>query len=504
MRILQRLVGQKRPEPSYPVLPATDEHDETNIRGIYAVGELAGTPLVRLGLKAGHDLVQRIGPELLQSRPDEGSGEAGGDASSLLYDVVIVGSGSSGFAATVAAKDLGLRYVTLEGASFANTFVTMTKGKWLFAEPENVTTGSRVRFEECRKEELLDHWRAMRVDEQLDVREHEAVREVSGTLDNFTVTTIDATYRARRVLLCMGKAGNPRKLNVPGEKNNADKIFHRLLDPADFSGNDILIVGAGDVACEAAIALAADESNRVTMSAIDKEFSYPKKRNIDAVRALEAEGKLRIVLDSSVKSFSADTVQLQHGDGSQEQLKYNAVFEMIGAELPIRFLRKVGIRLNTDWYPARWMYLAASFAFVYSLYALKSYGKGAIAWPYESLIAPDTYANALRAIFRVGFVPFGWLFSEQSYQDILADKGFQQGYLYSLLYTIAMLVFGYLALVRWRAKSKRQALPNVSIHCSVVISVGLFPDSKRDRRASAHGEVCLEGVGSLSTVSALL
>ena len=143
---VQKLLRRKQPEPSYPVLPSVDRNGESNIPGIYVLGELAGTPLVKLGLNAGHDLIQRIGPELVESR---------GSASAELYDLVIVGSGSSGLAAAVAAKDLGLRVVTLEAASFANTFVTMMKGKWLFAEPDDVPNRSRVWFEECHKEELL-------------------------------------------------------------------------------------------------------------------------------------------------------------------------------------------------------------------------------------------------------------------------------------------------------------------------------------------------------------
>ena len=106
------------------------------------------------------------------------------------------------------------------------------------------------------------------------------------------------------------------------------------------------------MACEAAAALARSGRNRVTLSAIDKEFTFPKKRNIDAVRALEAEGKLRIVLDSKITGFSEQTATLVHGDGREEPLPWDVCFEMIGAELPVRFLRNTGIQLNTDW-PSR-------------------------------------------------------------------------------------------------------------------------------------------------------
>ncbi len=439
--LLSRLRARKRGGPSYPVLPSVDEGGETNVPGIYAVGELAGTPLVKLGLNAGHDLVTRIAPELA-----EGGGER--------LDLVIVGSGSSGLAATVTAKDLGLSTVTLEAAAFANTFVTMMKGKWLFAEPSSVPMRSRVWFEECTKETLLERWRALVADEGLDVRENEKVIEIRGSKGAFEVVTAAGSYKARRVLLALGKAGNPRRLGVPGEREHGDRVHHRLLDADDFSDRDIVIVGAGDVACEAAIALAEERrGNRVTMTAIDREFTFPKKRNIDAVRALEAEGRLRIALASKVSRFDDDTAHLVHDDGREEDIAYDTVFEMIGAELPIAFLRKAGVRLNTDWYPKRWIALVAVSLFVYSLYALKSYGKGIVAWPYQGLIGAETYDATLRALFSAAFAPFAWTFDDAAMADILKDRGFQQGYLYSLAYTVLMVVFGWQALVRWRAKA---------------------------------------------------
>ncbi len=443
---IRRLVVPKRSEPSYPALPEVDEGSgETNVPGIYAAGELAGTPLVKLGLNAGHDLVTRLAAEL---------GDAAGEDQ---LDLVIVGSGSSGFAATLAAHELGLSYVTLEAAALANTFVTMMKGKWLFAEPEDVENRSHAWFEECTKEDLLDNWRQTMRDQQLMIQEQEKVLDITGGKDDFVVKSDSGTYRCRRVLLCLGKAGNPRKLGVPGEKEQAAKVHHRLLDPDDFDDQDILIVGAGDVACEAAIALADKGTNRVTLSAIDKEFVFPKKRNIDAVRRLEADDKLTILLESSVQSIAAEEVEIELAGGETQKIDNSVVFEMIGAELPLPFLKKVGIRLAGSWYGKRWAFLLTSFAFVYSLYALKSYGKGMVAWPFQGWIAAETYDLWLGKLFSVAFAPFAWLFSAEAIGDMMADRGYQQGYLYSLLYTVLMLGFGYEALMRWRSKAKHKS-----------------------------------------------
>ena len=227
------------------------------------------------------------------------------------------------------------------------------------------------------------------------------------------------------------------------------------------AGRARLVVYAGfalAVVLSIALATPPDEgqgdANRVTLSAIDKEFTYPKKRNVDAVRALEKQGHLRVLLDSSVTGFEDGHAVIKQGGAEPERLRFDSCFEMIGAELPIKFLRETGIRLNIDWTIGKWVALILVSLFVYSLYALKSYGKGIVAWPFEDLISPATYKSTLRAIFDVAFTPFAWIFEKSALADIRADKGFQQGYLYSFLYTVVMIVFGYLAMMRWRDKAK--------------------------------------------------
>ncbi|MFQ5653247.1 MAG: NAD(P)-binding domain-containing protein [Planctomycetota bacterium] len=452
--LARRLVAPKKLEPSYPRLPMVKESAESNIPGIFLAGELAGTPLIKLGLNAGHDAVSRIASTLA----DEGDGGDPPAQDGELLDLVVVGAGSAGLAATVAAHDLGLSHVTLEASSFASTIVNMTRGKLLLAEPIAESNRTRIWFEECTREELLERWRSMVEEEALAIREHEKVTDIQGQKGSFTVTTDAGSYRARRVLLCLGKAGNPRQLGVPGERESAHRLHHRLLDPDDFHGQGILIVGAGDVACEAAIVLAGDPTNEVTLSAIDEEFTYPKQRNIDAVRKLEREGRLRILLASTAQRIEEDAggarVTLRLADGSTEEIPAQSIFAMIGAELPFGFFKKVGIRLADTWSGGRWAVLALAFLFVYSLYALKSYGKGMVAWPYEHLISVETYRSAIGTIFDIAFSPFAWLFSEQALVDMRTKMDYQQGFLYSLIYTLAMAGFGSQALLRWRKKAR--------------------------------------------------
>ena len=445
----RKLVAPKRAEPSYPKLPDVNGKSETTLKGVYAVGEVAGTPLIKLGLNQGHDLVHRIAGEI---RAESAKGD-GND----VYDLVIIGSGSSGLGAAAAAKDLGLSAVVLEANHFAETIYTMTKGKWIFAEPDNVANKTKIWLEECTKEKLLEQWTLQVEELGLDIRTHEKVTNIEHKDEGLTVTSSKGHYLARRVVLAIGKSGNPRKAGVPGEDQFAARIDHRLIDPDKHQNQDIFIYGGGDVALEAALALC--NHNRVTLVTIDKSFVYPKKRNIDKVMAAVDEGKIDLYFNAHLKAIGADHVVFTTAGakGPEKKVANDHVFEMIGAELPLAFFDKVGIRLADTWTTKRWIILAVVFLFVYSLYALKSYGKGMVAWPYQGLISPETYDAALRGIFQIAFAPFAWLFNAQAYQDILGDRGFQQGYLYSGLYTVVMAVFGWEAMIRWRgyARDKR-------------------------------------------------
>lgn len=476
-QFLSSLVAKKRPEPSYPSLPQVDETGRSNVPGIFLAGEAAGTPLIKLGLNQGHDVMGVIAEDLAgETRPDDPD----------LYDVLIVGSGSSGMGAVVHAKDKGLKAVVLEAAAFANTMHTMMKGKFLFAEPDGVENKSRVWFEECTKEVLLEKWNELVEKEQLDIRCGVKVTDVQGHPGQFTVSTNSGEFKARRVLLAIGKAGNPRRLGIPGETEFNSKIAHRLLDPDDFKDKDILVVGAGDVAAEGAIALA--KTNRVIMSAIDKEFVYPKKRNVDKLRALEADGHLTIILDSSVTKINEKSAEIKLGDGATKTVDNDFVFEMIGAELPLPFFKKVGIRLQNTWDWKRWVILLCCFVFVYSLYSLKSYKTE---WVYVSpmgtemevykeapfpfnYVSLESYDAVQTPLFVYAFKPFGWIFSETAYADIMKSRGFQQGYLYSLLYTIIMVVFGYMALIRWRGVAKNGKYQTYRYISLLTFQVGFF------------------------------
>src|SRR5262249_8195141 len=147
----------------------------------------------------------------------------------------------------------------------------------------------------------------------------------------FQVTTGKGNYQARRVVLATGQRGNPRQLNVPGEER--EQVYHRLYSPKHYRDEDILVVGGGNSAVEAALTLA--EANRVTVSyrgsELGRVFKDNKRKLDEAVQA----GKVRIIFQSSIKEFGDGTYRLEIQEGGRErteELPYAHAFVLIGAE----------------------------------------------------------------------------------------------------------------------------------------------------------------------------
>ena len=149
-------------------------------------------------------------------------------------------------------------------------------------------------------------------------------------------------FQAKAVILAIGKSGNHRRLNVPGE--NLDKVSNRLIDPKDYESKSLIVVGGGDSAVEASIACA-DANSKVTLSYRGNEFTKVKSENLDKLRQLETQNKINILFNSNIKEIHANRVEFDNGESIENQ----SVITLIGKELPYEFFKKSGIRLNSDW-----------------------------------------------------------------------------------------------------------------------------------------------------------
>jgi thioredoxin reductase len=172
-------------------------------------------------------------------------------------------------------------------------------------------------------------------------RTGEKVSDITKGEDNvFTVTTPGGQYRARHVILALGKMGSPRKLGVKGEELN--KVMYRLIEADHYINKKILIVGGGDSAVEAAMGLAHQVGNTVTLSYRQGGFSRIKDRNAQRIEDCIKKGKVKVLFNSSPVEFKEDCVILDVS-GTQQTLPNDFVWIFAGGEPPTAFLKKIGI-----------------------------------------------------------------------------------------------------------------------------------------------------------------
>ncbi|HKF40735.1 MAG TPA: NAD(P)-binding domain-containing protein, partial [Candidatus Acidoferrum sp.] len=147
-------------------------------------------------------------------------------------------------------------------------------------------------------------------------------------------------YKARFVILALGKMGSPRKLGVKGEE--LPKVMYRLIEADHYVNKKILIVGGGDSAVEAAMGLAHQVGNTVTLSYRQGSFSRIKDRNAQRVEECIKKGKVRVLFNSNPVEFRNDSVILEV-NGAQQTLPNDFVWIFAGGEPPTAFLKKIGV-----------------------------------------------------------------------------------------------------------------------------------------------------------------
>ncbi|HET7504791.1 MAG TPA: NAD(P)-binding domain-containing protein [Kofleriaceae bacterium] len=316
-------------------VPEMDENFQTAVPGQYLIGEVAGKPLVKSAANLGRSVVEHMLATGLTA------GALGGGENHV--DVAIVGSGPGGLSAALTCIHKGLSYVVLEKEQMiASTIARYPKGKLVMAEPYDTMNLSLLPVFDAAKEQLIPVWREVIERVGLTIKQGESVETVQRGGDGvFDVRTTVAAYRAQRVVLSIGTRGKPRTLQVPGE--NLPKIYNLLEDPDDWRGKAVLVIGGGDSACEAALALA-DAGAKVMISYRGKGFNRAAPKNKQAMENYASQGRVKAKLGSQVIQFDADSVTLALADGSQKRYPNDATFVLIGADPPIAWLEKMGVR----------------------------------------------------------------------------------------------------------------------------------------------------------------
>jgi thioredoxin reductase (NADPH) len=317
-------------------MPYMTQEYETSIPNLFIIGELGGLALIKNAVNQGRESIDIIGKRLdamgaTRPMPD-------------VYDVLIVGAGPAGISASLRAIENKLNYLTLEQDEVGGTVAKYPRQKLVMTSPVEFPMYGTFKKTELSKENLLAFWHQVMERADFKVRTGEKVDEIRKSPDGvFEVTTARGRYRARAVILALGRTGTPRKLGVKGEE--LPKVMYRLIEADHYTSKKILVVGGGDSAIEAAMGLGHQHGNTVTLSYRKDAFSRIKERNAKRIEECMRTGKVNVMFNSTPIEFKPDSV-LMEVNGAAQELPNDFVWVFAGGIPPNEFLKKIGIQFG--------------------------------------------------------------------------------------------------------------------------------------------------------------
>ncbi len=312
-------------------LPHVSQEYQTNIKGVYIAGELGGMGLIKNAVDQGKMAMNNI----INSLPKIKKAE---------YDVIIIGAGPAGISATLTAAKNNIKFLTIEQDSLGGTVFSFPRTKIVMTSPVDLPLYGKVKLVETSKPELLSLWMEILEKNRISINENEKVLEITKEEDFFEVVTNNAGYTCSKVLLAIGRRGSPRKLGIPGE--DKEKVFYRLLEPELINNKNILVVGGGDSAIEAALLLSERGTNQVTLSYRSDSFKRAKPKNLEKIINAKNENRISVIYNSTLKRIEDKEIELEVAKEKTIKLTNDFVYIFAGGELPNKFLEKIGIKIS--------------------------------------------------------------------------------------------------------------------------------------------------------------
>ena len=317
-------------------MPRLTSDYETTVKNLFIAGELGGLALIKNAINQGRECVDTIAGRVASLR--------GGKSADVL-DLIIVGAGPAGISASLRAIERKLNYLTLDEGEIGGTVAKYPRQKLVMTSPVEFPMYGKFKKTELSKEDLIAFWKKVLDRTDFKFRGGEKVDNIARGDDGiFTIMTSKGTHRARAVVLALGRSGSPRKLGVAGE--DLPKVMYRLIEVDHYVSKKILVVGGGDSAVEAAMGLAYQSGNQVTLSYRKETFLRIKERNSKRIADAMRSGKVKVVFNSTPVEFRASSVLLDV-NGSAQEIPNDFIWIFAGGEPPSAFLKKIGVGMGS-------------------------------------------------------------------------------------------------------------------------------------------------------------
>ncbi len=384
-------------------IPALNEQFESRtMPGLFLAGELTGYALIRTAIAHGTAIAEEVGSRKKQSLSTQSP------QNNKLLDLCIIGAGPAGIACALGAKKQGLKFLVLEQESMGGTVAKYPRRKLVMTQPVDLPLHGRLNKTSYSKEELMEEWEKIVRKYELPIKSGEEFTGLEkATDDSFTITTKQGQYQAQHVCLALGRRGTPLKLNVPGE--DLPKVAYSLLDAQSYRNRKILVVGGGDSAIEAALGLAEQPGNQVTLSYRRAAFSRLKARNEARIHQASSQGKIQILYESEVQQITPlnAVLLIKKGNSDEKELVLHneEVFIFAGGLAPFELLERCGVSFNPKDRPSTTTLAEQGTGLLKSLFAALCFGVALLCWAfffrdYYSLPSTQRFESSWHSMLR--------------------------------------------------------------------------------------------------------
>lgn len=262
--------------------------------------------------------------------------------------VIIIGAGPIGLATAIELNNRGIQTRIIERGTLVHSIFNYPTNMTFFSTSDKLEIGNIPFISHNPKptrQEALEYYRRAAEHYSLDVRLYEEVLTVNGTDGNFEVITSGDTHKAEKVVLATGFYGQENRMNIPGE--NLPKVTHYYTEPHKYAWQNVLVVGAGNSAVDAALETYrcnANVSILIREGKLKPSIKYWVKPDIEN---RIKEGSINAFFNSELLEIREKEVDLKTKEGIVT-IDNDFVLAMTGYHPHFGLMEKMGIELTED------------------------------------------------------------------------------------------------------------------------------------------------------------
>ncbi|MFH5832614.1 YpdA family putative bacillithiol disulfide reductase [Halalkalibaculum sp. DA3122] len=262
--------------------------------------------------------------------------------------VIIVGAGPIGLATGIALKQRNIPFKIIERGCLVNSIYNYPKNMTFFSTSDRLEIGGIPFISHGHKptrREAMEYYRRAAESYELPIHLYEEVRNIDGEDGRYTVTTDKDEYAASKVVVATGFYDIARKMDVPGE--DLPKVSHYYDEAHAYAWQDLLVVGAGNSAVDAALETYRAGAN-VTMAirgdGIKETVKYWVKPDIEN---RIKKNEIKAYFNTEVAEFREKEVVLDTPEG-KKIIPNDFVLALTGYKPNFNLMEKFGIELTDD------------------------------------------------------------------------------------------------------------------------------------------------------------